>query len=104
MRQVLVDNARRRLAEKRGGEAERVDLPDVALSPELAPVDMLALDEALDRLQRLDPIALRVVELRFFAGLSIEETAAALERHPSAVNRDWAAARAWLRKELEPQP
>lgn len=104
MRQVLVDHARRKRADKRGGDAERVELPDIALPPELALVDMLALDEALDRLQQLDPTALRVVELRFFAGLSIEETAAALEMHPSAINRDWSSARAWLRKELETKP
>jgi len=104
MRQVLVDHARRRRAEKRGGDAERVELPDAALPPELALVDILALDEALDRLERLDPTELRIVELRFFAGLSIEETAAAMQMHPSAVNREWTAARAWLRKELEKTP
>ncbi len=101
MRQLLVDHARRKRADKRGGDAERVELADTALPPELALVDLLALNEALDRLQQLDPTALRVVELRFFAGLSIEETAAALEMHPSAVNRDWTSARAWLKKELE---
>lgn len=102
MRQVLVDHARRKRAEKRGGDAERVELADIALPPQLALVDILALDEALNRLEQLDPTGLRIVELRFFAGLSIEETAAAMQMHPSAVNREWTAARAWLKKELEP--
>ncbi len=100
MRQVLVDHARRKRADKRGGDAERVELPEMELPSELALVDILALDEALNRLQRFDPTELRIVELRFLAGLSIEETAAAMQMHPSAVNREWTAARAWLRKEL----
>lgn len=101
MRQVLVDHARRKRAGKRGGDAERVELTEIVLPPHLALVDILALDEALERLDALDSTQLRIVELRFFAGLSIEETAEAMQMHPSAVNREWTAARAWLRKELK---
>jgi RNA polymerase sigma-70 factor, ECF subfamily len=100
MRRVLVDHARRKRAAKRGGEAEHANLPENVALPQLAAVDVIGLDEALNRLDALDPIQVRIVELRFFAGLSIEETAEALDLHPSGVNREWTAARAWLRKEL----
>ena len=99
MRQVLVDQARERQAKKRHGGVR------VELTPDLAPmaaveVDMLALDEALRGLERLDPRQSRIVELRFFAGLSIEETSEVLGMSPSTVTRDWLTARAWLQRQL----
>jgi RNA polymerase sigma-70 factor (ECF subfamily) len=75
---------------------------DIATAP--VDVDLLALDAALDKLGRLDPRQSRLVELRFFAGLTVEETAIALDVAPITVKRDWALARAWLFRELEPQP
>lgn len=100
MRQVLIDRARRKLAEKRGaGEAPlSLEGQDVAL--ESSPVELLALDSALSALARFDLRAASVVELRVFAGLTIDETAQALGIHPSAVNREWAHASAWLKQQL----
>jgi RNA polymerase sigma-70 factor, ECF subfamily len=102
MRRVLVDHARGRLAAKRGGGARRVTLDGQgadAAAPD-ADVDVLALHEALERLAVLDPDQARLVELRYFAGLGIEETAEALGVSPATVKREWAVARAWLRREL----
>jgi RNA polymerase sigma factor (TIGR02999 family) len=100
MRRVLADHARRHRAAKRGGGAARVDL-DVA-DGAAGPRDVAAddLDAALDDLARLDPRHARIVELRFFGGLSIEETAEVLEISPATVKRDWVLARAWLHREL----
>ncbi|HEX5030446.1 MAG TPA: sigma-70 family RNA polymerase sigma factor [Candidatus Eisenbacteria bacterium] len=107
MRRILVDHARRRGAQKRGGGAMRVTLEDAdaageAISSAL-PLDVPAeeLDEALDRLASLDERQARVVELRFFTGLSIEEAAEALGVSPATVKRDWTLARAWLHRELK---
>lgn len=102
MRQVLVDDARRRLADKRGGGAviTTLDTASVAVSP--TPVDVLALDRALDELARQEERLSRVVELRFFAGLTIDETAAALSVSPVTVERDWSFAKAWLFDRLSP--
>jgi RNA polymerase sigma factor (TIGR02999 family) len=101
MRAVLVDHARRKQAEKRGGGRERVPLDDVAdLFEERVP-DVLALDEALARLGAMDEELGRLVELRFFAGLSVEETARALDVSEPTVVRGWRVARAWLSRELE---
>jgi RNA polymerase sigma factor (TIGR02999 family) len=100
MRQVLVEHARRRGAEKRGGGRGAVTLgqaDEVAGSPE---VDILAVHEALERLAAFDAQQARIVELRFFGGLSIEETAEALGVGHATVEREWGLARAWLRKEL----
>jgi len=100
MRRILVDHARRRDAEKRGGLQVRLTLDEglaVAKEPD---VDLLAIDKALDRLAAIDPQQARVVELRFFSGLSVEETAAALGVSPKTVKRDWSVARAWLRREI----
>jgi RNA polymerase sigma factor (TIGR02999 family) len=103
MRNVAIDHARRRQAGKRGGDAVRVDLTAAAevTEPGSTVVDVLALDEALSRLEALDARQAKVVELRFFAGLSADETAAVLDCSPSTVERDWRTARAWLFRELE---
>lgn len=106
MRRILVDHARARRRAKRGGGAAQVTLTDVAASEDstvdtdAAAVDTLDLDEALTRFTALDPGKARLVELRYFAGLSIPEAAAALGVSPATVGRDWAVARAWLRREL----
>ena len=98
MRQILVDAARARRAAKRGGGAIRVTFDDrIDLS---APSDLLALDEALTALQEHDPRKSRVVELRFFGGLSLEEVAHVLDVSVGTVRRDWSLARAWLYREL----
>jgi RNA polymerase sigma-70 factor (ECF subfamily) len=103
MRRILVDHARARATAKRdGGPTITLDDVDIATAP--VDVDLLALDAALDKLGRLDPRQSRLVELRFFAGLTVEETAIALDVAPITVKRDWALARAWLFRELEPQP
>jgi RNA polymerase sigma factor (TIGR02999 family) len=96
MRQILVDHARHRDAEKRGGDVTMVGLSDAAPAAPETGVDILALDEALDALTTLDERLCRVVELKFFGGLTIEETAMALDVSRATVERDWAAARAWL--------
>lgn len=96
MRQIVVDHARRRRTLKRGGAMQRVDLEAARVSAHDAAEDLLALDEALSRLQRLDERLGRVVELRFFGGLSVEETADVLEIDPRTVKRDWRKARAIL--------
>jgi len=99
MRQVLVDHARARLALKRGGGATLVELAEVP-APEAPRVDVLALHAALDRLAALDAAQERIVELRYFGGLTVEETALVLSVSPATVKRDWASARAWLLREL----
>lgn len=98
MRRILVDHARRRAAAKRGDGAGQVPVDDVAhLLPAPMPDGrLLALDEALDRLAALDARQAQVVELRYFAGLSVDDTAALLDLSPTTVKRDWATARAWL--------
>lgn len=102
MRQILIDQARRRVAQKRGGGWERATL-DEDLLGEQAPIEeLVALDDALERLGQLDPRLSQVVEYRFFGGLTEEETAALLGITTRTVQRDWAKARAWLHKELHP--
>ena len=101
MRRILVDHARRRGAHKRSGGAEHVDLErasQVGIDPD---TDLLALDRALENLTAVSPKAARVVELRFFGGLSIEQAAEFLDVGPTTVKRHWAFARAWLSRELE---
>lgn len=101
MRRVLVDHARERNAQKRRGERVSLTLDDAALgSPEISP-DLLSLNEALTRLAGRDAQKAAIVELRFFAGLTLEETAAALEISPATVSRQWRLARAWLFSELK---
>ena len=100
MRQVLISHARSRNAAKRGAGAAKLPLSDALAVAEERPEELLALDEALARLEALSPRQARVVEARFFAGLSVEETAAALGISPATVKREWTAARAWLNREL----
>lgn len=100
MRHILVDQARRKGALKRENEAISLDLDAHDIPVEQAAAEVLALDDALDRLQALEPRAARVVELRFFAGLSIDETAEALGIVPRTVVRDWTRARAFLHAAL----
>lgn len=101
MRQILVQRARRRNAAKRGADPERITLDDRLLaSPGSSPVDMLALDEALNRLTALDAQQARIVELRYFGGLTVEEIAETLDISPATVKRHWTLARAWLKREL----
>jgi RNA polymerase sigma-70 factor, ECF subfamily len=103
MRRVLVDHARGRLADKRGGGARQFTLGDADAAsdePNDAGVDVLALHEALERLAALDADQARVVELRYFGGMTIEDTAEVLGVSPATVKREWAVARAWLRREL----
>lgn len=101
MRQILIERARARHALKRGGGQPRVTFDESLPAPAADPgVDLVALDAALERLAGLDASQARIVELRFFGGLSIEETADALGISPATVKRHWAVARAWLFKEL----
>jgi RNA polymerase sigma-70 factor, ECF subfamily len=102
MRRILVDHARGRLADKRGGDVDRVTLDDhhAAAEQDGGPVDLLDLDDALQKLAAMDADQARVVELRYFTGLSIEETAEAMGISPATVKREWAVARAWLQREL----
>jgi RNA polymerase sigma factor (TIGR02999 family) len=101
MRRILVDAARRKRTHKHGGHRHRVGLPDVPANPDLADEQLLALDAALTRLADEDPLAARVVELRHFAGLSIENAAATLGLSRATAYRHWTYARAWLRNALE---
>ena len=100
MRQILVDHARRQHAEKRGGGATMVSLDAVSPAAQPPSVDVLALDQALEALSAIDARQVGVVELRFFAGLDIDETAEALEISTATVEREWAMARAWLHRRL----
>jgi RNA polymerase sigma factor (TIGR02999 family) len=101
MRRILVEHARRRARLKRGGGRERVTLTDGALRYEARPEEMLALDAALRELQARDAAMARVVELRYFGGLTVEETAEVTGASVRTVHRLWAAARAWLHRALE---
>ena len=101
MRNILVDELRRRQRHKRGGDWQRITLDDhLAVGKTSAPVDLLALDEILERLEAVDAQQHEIVMLRYFAGLSIDEVAAALNVSSSTVDRQWSFARAWLHREL----
>ncbi len=100
MRRILIENARHKTALKRGGDQLRITLGDVADGESARFEELLALDEALQRLEERDAAMAQVVKLRYFAGLTVEETAKALDTSPRSVNRHWTAARAWLRREL----
>jgi RNA polymerase sigma-70 factor, ECF subfamily len=105
MRRILVDYARGRATAKRGGVAVRIEIEGLELEGERLQVEeILGVDQALDRLAVLDPQQSRVVELRYFAGLTVEEAAEALGISPRTVKRDWAMAAAWLRSELSQGP
>jgi RNA polymerase sigma factor (TIGR02999 family) len=96
IRNILVDHARARQTAKRGGPAPALALDEALAVPNKRDLDLVALDDALTSLSRLDPQQGRIVELRFFGGLSIEETADVLEISPSTVKRDWILAKAWI--------
>jgi RNA polymerase sigma-70 factor (ECF subfamily) len=100
MRQILIERARARGARKRGGAQPRVTLDEGLVAGEAPSVDLVALNEALDRLEAMDPEQARLVELRYFGGLTIEETAEAMNISPASVKRHWTVARAWLAREL----
>jgi RNA polymerase sigma-70 factor, ECF subfamily len=101
MRHILIDHARRRRYLKHGGDAQQVSISEVALMADDRAAELLALDEALDELAKLDPRKTSVVELRYFAGLTLEETAEALGTSLMTVRRDWRAAKAWLFRRLK---
>ena len=101
MRRVLVDHARRRDAAKRGGGLHRVTLTNLNIESPDADVDLLALEDALTELEQKSPRMVKLVELRFFGGLSIEEAAETMEVSPATVKRDWSFARAWLKERLD---
>lgn len=102
MREILVERARARNAAKRGGSRVRVTLDDgIAATASDSSVDLLALDETLNALSALDPQLSRIVELRFFGGLTVEESAEALGISPTTVKRGWSVARAWLKREMQ---
>ena len=100
MRRILVNHARDRAAEKRGGAVRKVSLDDAAVLSDERAGELVALDEALDTLAELDGRKARVVELRYFGGLSVEETAEVLGVHPNTVTREWGQAKAFLHREL----
>jgi RNA polymerase sigma factor (TIGR02999 family) len=104
MRQILVQRARARKAAKRGGAPDRVTLDERLISTEPPGVDVLALDEALTRLATFDPEQARIVDLRYFGGLTIEETAEVVGTSPATVKRQWAMARAWLKRAVDSTP
>lgn len=102
MREILIDYARARNRAKRGGGEADIRIEDVASLSTEREVELIALDDALNELERIDPEQRTLVELRYFGGLSIEETAEALGVSPATVKRDWRIARAWLHRELSP--
>jgi RNA polymerase sigma factor (TIGR02999 family) len=104
IRRILVDYARARKAERRGSGAERLSLDEAIALPGSPDLDLIALDDALDGLARMDPRQCRVVELRFFAGLTLEETAEVLQISIATAKRDWVSAKAWLAREIRRQP
>jgi RNA polymerase sigma factor (TIGR02999 family) len=100
IRRILVDHARAKRAEKRGGDHVKLSLEDGMETPIAADVDLIALDDALKLLAQTDPQQSQIVELRYFAGLKIEETADVLHISPATVKRDWAVAKAFLKREM----
>ncbi len=100
MRRILVDHARTKKRAKRGGSDVKVSLADETIPVNERDLDVVALDEALTRLAEIDEQQSRVVELRFFSGLTVEETAEVMDISPATVKRDWSMAKAWLHREL----
>jgi RNA polymerase sigma factor (TIGR02999 family) len=105
MRRILVDRARSHHAVKRGGDGERVPLNEAVISAPTRPdVDLISLDDALAKLTEIDPQQSRIVELKFFGGLTVEEIAEILKISPATVKRDWSLAKAWLHREIRKEP
>ena len=102
MRRILVDHARKLAFAKRGGGAHRIALDEACVIGDARAAELVALDDALVALAKVDQRKSRVVELRYFGGLSVEETAEVLKLHPDSVTREWRRAKAFLRRELEP--
>ena len=100
MRRILVDHARSHLYAKRGGGAQKLSLDEAIGLPDQKEVELTALDEALNKLQAIDPRQSRIIELRYFGGLSIEATAEVLRISPATVKREWSMARAWLHRQI----
>ena len=100
IRRILVDYARSHHAEKRGAGAVKLSLDEALAVPESTELDLVGLNEALEQLAKMDPRQNRIVELRFFAGLSIEETAEVMQLSPATIKREWNSARAWLFREI----
>ena len=100
MRHILIDHARSRHYAKRGAGARKISLDDTAVLSDERAADLVALDDALTAFAELDPRKSRIIELRFFGGLNIEETAVVMKISPATVSREWRAARAWLRREM----
>lgn len=100
MRRILVDHARAHNAEKRGGGEERLELNEAIGVPEQKDINLLALDDALSELARIDPQQSQIVELRYFGGLSIEETATVLNISPATIKREWSMAKVWLYRQV----
>ncbi len=107
MRRILLDDARRRLREKRGGGMVTISIEELSSSSSAGPVDtvdVIAIDRALRDLERLDPDQARIIELRFFGGLTVEETSAVLGVSPATVKREWSVAKGWLYRALTSGP
>jgi len=102
MRRILVERARHYQRIKHGAGGEQVDLDEAALHTDPALDDLVAVDQALTRLEKMDPRKAKIVALRYFAGLSVEETAKALDLSPATIKNEWAFARAWLYRQLGP--
>jgi RNA polymerase sigma-70 factor, ECF subfamily len=100
MRRILIDHARKQIAEKRGGEGEKISLEEIDVASINPDQNLIALDEALSELEKVDPQQSRIIELRYFGGLTVEETAEVLQISPRTVAREWAMARAWLYRNL----
>jgi RNA polymerase sigma factor (TIGR02999 family) len=104
IRRILVDYARARQADRRGSGAAKLSLDEAIALPGSSDLNLIALDDALDGLARMDPRQSRVVELRFFAGLTLEETAEVMQMSIATAKRDWVSAKAWLSREIRRQP
>jgi RNA polymerase sigma factor (TIGR02999 family) len=104
MREILIEQARRKASQKRGGQAQRIELSEGVAWIEPPTEDLLALDEAIGRLQAEDPLLAEIVQLRYFTGLSVEETAGVVGRSVRTLKRDWRYARAWLARQLSSEP
>lgn len=101
MRRILVDHARAHIAQKRGGGQTRIELNEAVAAGETKSIDLEALDEALAELSRLDERQGRIVEMRYFGGLSVEETAGLLDISPATVKREWNSAKAWMKRRMQ---